>query len=404
MAKLDVVFEGDRIRDMNVIDANDRLIKQMHYEYAAQNGQTYLQKMSAFLPERQMTVGFSGKGATIRISNQKHTYKELPGIHHNGGRLCTVDYEPLIVNGQLKSIPNTISVKKLDTKKHLRSAHLSNVVHLRLTQDEIRNAARKFSFYSKDEEQFKELLAKYQQENPTNISQLDQTAIRNFRTSLENTSSKDKTVGEQLKRINLLIQTDWLEASPTLEDHFRQYLSTLNTNGLNQTVLAGGCEIFDRTARWGQFDMANQLFDQWCDAVFATQDPVSILEYVRSPVPKTRCWIVASLLDRSLKSQNWDENRLLGETIRCEALAKLSQHNKNDQASNPQIETQIQWAHASLKDKSIVAVLLESLSQAEQNYQELPTPTPLHQSLKKKLDSIKAKTRNNYPTIESSIL
>jgi hypothetical protein len=185
-----------------------------------------------------------------------------------------------------------------------------------------------------------------------------------------------------------------------LADCFKDYLASLRFSDLNAMLLVGGLSRIDITMRWCQFDAADRLLAQWLDAAASVHDPASIMAFADPQVRKGQCRATAKLLERSLKSQDWGEDRLAGQVLRCTALAKLREGFARPEESlkTEQAKTQAGWVATSFGIKNVTKALQEGVSEAQLTFTNLKEPTKQQQALKTQLDTIE----KNLVTSDSS--
>ena len=395
MGKLNVRAMDGRIDALGLIDVNGLPIKSIEYEYADPNHASLLRRQKVTLPERLMTVGWRGKGATITINGQQRTYRELPAFYHQGGRMCTIDYEPLKEDGSLLPVPVDIAVQGPDANNVLRTAHISNYVQVKISQKEAVEAAHRFALYDDKEMKVSQMMERCWLKPVSDLNDTDVQALRELRVHFEGATPRGKTVGEQLKRINLLLDLDQMQDHPDLQKHFRQYLAILTANNLNQMILGGGLSIIDTTARWHHLAPADRLLDQWLDAAIAVHSPASILAFADVQVRGNQHWIVAKLLEKSLKSQDWGQARLAGQVLRCAALKTLYDYSeKPESVKTEQAKAEREWVATSFGVENVTKALREGLSEANRTFAEIAEPTKQQKALKNQLDAIE-KTLTN---------
>ncbi len=389
VAKAHVRRDDGYITDMNLADVNDRPMKKIHYEYRAEGDKKLLDKETVLLPETFLTVGFLGKGATITLNGHKRTFKELPSFHHEGGRDCTVDFDPFKMESRLLAVPSSVVVRKADDKAVLRMAHMSDFVHLRLTAKEAEQAAQRFAGLDAQDQAVYELFERYWLKDTNQITDEDAATLKNLRAHFEDAAPRGKIAGEQLKRLGLLIQLDWIQGDSSLQRHFREYLAALTANGFVETLIPAGCEMIDVTARWRRFAVADQMMESWLDTVMITRSPASIRHYAESQGLRTRWWIVARLIEKSLQSQDWGSAKLAGQVLRCKAIRTLNEAlQMPDSAKTTPVKPQATWAASSYGRERLLQALQECLAEAKGTFSSLREPTKEQRMLKGQLDRL----------------
>ena len=147
----------------------------------------------------------------------------------------------------------------------------------------------------------------------------------------------------------------------------------------------------DMTARWYQFSAADQMMEQWLDAVVATHSPTSVLSYARSCShgPRSRPWIAVRLLERSLVCQDWGSAKLTAQVLRSKALQELNETLQNlDSVKTRMAKAQAAWVASSYGVDNVAKALQESLREASHTFSSLNEPTEEQEVLKSQLDAI----------------
>jgi len=395
VAKLDVRMSEGRMAALKITDANGQAIKSIEYEYSKHKGQWLLAKQNVLLPKRLLTVGYNNRGATVKIGNKEQTYKELPGSHHKGGRKCTVEYKPIKIANGVLPLPASITVHHGETNAVLRTARLSNFVQLKQTPKETEQAALEFSRFDDNELKMRELMNKYWQKDPDKIEDPDAMLLKQLRTHFENLDASTKTLGERLKRINMLMQLDWIQAHDALKEHFRQYLAVLTSNHLGEIVLAGGLHVINATIEWGQFSTADELLREWIRSATAICDAESILSFAQIQIRRRHYWPAAKLLEECSKPrQDWKQKRFDAQALRCISLWELSEMVKDpSKAKTDRSIAQAGFASWSLGAEGLWAAVRESMAEAKLFFAGLDEPTPRQKALRRQLEQMEAKVR-----------
>ncbi len=393
VARLDVRMSGGRIVALKMMDANGQIIKSIEYEYSKQEGRWLLAGQNVLLPERLLTVGYNRRGATVRIGDKEQTYKELPGWDHRGGRRCSVEYEPTKIDNGVLPLPACITVRHAETNAVLRTARMSNFVQLKQADEEVEQAALQFGRFDDKELKIRELLSKYWQKDPDKTEDADAMLLKQIRAHFENLHVKGKTLGEQLKHINMLMQLDWIEAHDALKEHFRQYLAILTSNHLSEIVLAGGLHAIDTTIEWGQFPTADELSKEWIETVMGACDAESILRFAQVQIRSRHYWPIARLLGECSKApQGWRQKRFEARALRCISLWELSEIIKDpSKAKTDCAIAQAGFASWSLGADGLSTAANESLAEAKQLFASLHEPTRMQMAIRRQLDQITQK-------------
>ena len=176
-----------------------------------------------------------------------------------------------------------VAVRTADEEKVLRSSRMSNFRQVELNSDQISKSAHTFSSFDSQDWKCREMLLKYWTEDPAEVEAEDLKVLRQLRTHFEEVSVVGKTSGEKLRRVNMLLQIDWmLGDSEQLNKHFQQYLAILISNDLDRMVLVGGQHAIETTIRWRQFSAADDLLQKWVDRAVAGNNEQTILDFGES--------------------------------------------------------------------------------------------------------------------------
>jgi hypothetical protein len=272
---------------------------------------------------------------------------------------------------------------------------MSNFRQVELNADQVRKSADAFSRFDSKDWKCREMLLKYWIKDPVEVEGEDLKTLRQLRTHFEKVSTVDKTAGEQLRRINMLLQIDWmLGDSEQLKKHFQQYLDILIANGLDRMVLVGGQYAIETTIRWRHFAAADDLLEKWVDKAIAANDEEAILDFGESVIMKNHFWTVTRLLEKSLSSsKRWGQKRFNAELLRCMALHRLYEMLQNpDKVKKGLAMAQANWVSSSTSIDKLHGTLNESIADAQKTFANLTEPTSRQKALKAQLDQISQKT------------
>jgi hypothetical protein len=355
-------------------------------------GATPFHRREILLPERSILVGFRGKGPIVTIAGESRQYSELEVPYPEGGRRFVVDYQVQKIGEHRVALPAQITVHSGDGKRLLRAARLSRFVAFPHTADQIQDEAQRFSFFDPDEVRCRELLIQYWMKNPKDIGPNDVEVLRGLRARLANRSCAGATLGEQLKRVNEVLELDWMLADgAALERDFRDYLSLLSANGLGRMILFGGQNIIDTAIRWGWLVPTEKPLALWVEAARAHNDIASILEFAGANIATGRVWTTVKVLDRTLVDSGIPpEERFVAEAYRCLALGRIYEMVKDpDHKVRTELDTaQVRWVLAHHKSESLLADLTTKLDDARRIYAGLTEPTGPQRALRRKLDTL----------------
>lgn len=395
IAKLNLRVADGRIDALKLLDAKDKLIKSVEYEYSGQEGGPMLLRQNVVLAERPLTIGSKGKGIKLSIDGEERTYRDMGTMHHKGTRKCSVDYESTKLGDKLLALPTRVAVRTADEQKVLRSSRLFNFKRVELNSEQVRKSAEAFSSFDSQDWKCREMLLKYWTKDPSEVEDEDLKTLKQLRSHFEKISTVDKTTGEQLRRINMLLQIDWiLGDSEQLKKHFKQYIDILSENDLDRMVLVGGQYAIETTIRWRQFCAADYLLENWINAAVAANDEEVILDFGESMIMKNRFWTVARLLEKSLSSsKKWGQKQFNAEALRCMALHKLYELLKNiDKIRKGLSMAQANWVSSSTSIDKLYGTLNESIVDARKTFANLTEPTQKQKKLWTQLEQIKQKS------------
>jgi len=390
-ARLSVRATKGRLDELRLLDNEGKLLKSIEYEYKEQNGETQLHKQIVLLPERPIKVGFRGKGPTITIGGEKQQISQLETIHHQGGRKCVVDYQPIEIDGHTKTLPCRITVYSGDGNRILRSAKLYNLTHCQINPDQLEEAAKRFSLLDGDEAICREMLLKYWLKDPAEVAQTDVKDLKRLRAHFEEKSTVGMTIGEQLRRVNILLQLDWmLGYMPQLKSDFREYLSLLVSNELGRMVLIGGQNAVEMTSRWGQFDTADKLLEIWLDVAVSHNDVDTVLNFAADSIRKKDLWTTAGLMDKFMETPRLSEaQRFVAQAIRCLCLTRLCEMLDNpDRIKNELDAVQAGWVSRHTDVESLQTSAGQSIIEAKQLFTAVDEPTREQKVLRAQLEKI----------------
>jgi hypothetical protein len=396
-ARLSVRAANGRLDELRLLDVEEGLLKSIRYEYKEQKDGGQLHKQIVLLPERPITVGFRGKGPTITIGGEKRQYSQLETTHHQGGRKCIVDYQPIEISGRQVSLPVHINVYSGDENRILRSAKLYNFTHCQISTDQLKEAAERFSFLDGDETKCREMLLKYWLKDPAEIAQADVKTLERLRAHFAERSAAGMTAGEQLRRVSILLQLDWmLGYMPQLERDFREYLSLLVSNDLGRMVLVGGQNAIEMTSRWGQLDTADSLLDTWLDVAVSQNDVESALNFAADSVRKKRFWTTAKLMDKVLQEPQLSRSqRFVAQGLRCIGLARVCEMIKDPDHIKTELGiAQAGWVSYQTSAESLRTDIRQSMSEAKQLFAGLDQPTRDHKVLRAQLEKVHVEPQN----------
>jgi hypothetical protein len=391
LARLSVRATRGRLDELRLLDKEGNLLKSVEYEYTDQNHGSHLHRQNMLLPERPITVGFKGKGPTITIAGRKRQYSQLQTMHHQGGRRCIVDYQPVEIGGRVAPLPARITVYPGDGKRALRSARLYNFTHGQVSTDQTEESAKQFSLFDANETKCHEMLLKYWLKQPVEVNEPDVDTLHELQTDFAGKSVADMTAGEQLKRVNMLLQLDWMLGDRSrLEKDFQHYLSLLAANGLGRMVLFGGQNVIEMTIRWQYFAAADRLLETWRDAAVSGNDVEAALDFAAASLRRGRLWTIAKLMDKILEMPRISPaQRFVAQALRCIALAQVYQMVREPDYIKTELGiAQARWALSRMDAETLRRELTQGMAEARQLFTGLDQPTRQHKALRAQLEKL----------------
>jgi len=394
IAAIDLGVAENRVDSVDIVDANNLLVKRIAYEYSQDLGCSMLRRQEVLLPERPLLLGYGERGVTIRVNDTERTFKELYGLDHEGGRKCGVQYEPFAEGTAVLPMPSHIVVQRADNGVTLRTAQMSNFVLLMQSAEDVDRAARQVGHFRREELRTRSFFAKYWHAEPNGILGEDAAVFQHLREHFEN-RPPDETVGERLRRINMLMQLAWLRGDGIV-GHFREYLVLLADNGLHQAAFLGGLNAIDTSIRRKQFSLASELLREWTHHAVDRIEVETLLTYARAQIKKGHTWTVAQLLAEGAKSgKGWTEKLFDVQALRCIALHELRKTICDPTRKKTQTAAaQAVWASASLDPRDLQLLVGEAMTDAQRLFKDLAKPESAQKTLKQMLDTIDEDMRN----------
>lgn len=388
--KLEIKKSNGNIDNLRVFDVKGALLKDIKYEYSEQDGKTMLKHESVLMPEMRMPVGFNGKGVTITLAGQKKTFTELQGFHHTGTRKCDIEYEAIKTDKGFLSVPSSIVVKRADVDYILRTVKMSNFVQIKMSSQEARQEAQEFSRLNENELKVRDLLEKCWLKEPEDINETDTKQLVRLHREFKNTSVDSTYVPDKLKNTNMLLNLDWIQDDPNLENHFEKYMKILKENKLPEMVLTGGLNVIDMTAGWKRYSDADKLMQKWIENAVPLFNPVEILRFAEIQMSTKKYWIIINLLGSFLDSSNdLGTARFDIQAMKCTAFDELNKLIEDtSKIKQDSIHSQFDWVLNSTTKENLIKTMSESLNDANKSYSELKEPNRIQISIKKKLDQL----------------
>jgi hypothetical protein len=235
------------------------------------------------------------------------------------------------------------------------------------------------------------MLLKYWLKDPAEVAQADVKTLKRLRAHFADKSTAGMTAGVQLRRVNILLQLDWmLGYMPQLESDFREYLSLLVSNDLRRMILVGGQHAVEMTSRWGQLDRADSLLEIWLDVAVSQNDVESVLNFASDSVRKKRFWTIARLMDKVLETRRLSPaQRFVAQALRCTGLARVCEMLEHPDSIRKELDiAQAGWVSYHVGAESLRRDLRQSMDEAEQLFAGLDQPTRQHKALRAQLEKV----------------
>ncbi len=392
ISRLNVHACDGRIESITLFDFESRMLKDIDYAYAERNGHVQLLRQQVYLPERPLAVALQGDGFRVKVREKEYKCTRFDAVHHEGGRKCTIEYEPVTLNGKDVLLPTQEIVWDGRKEKILRSVRMMNFKRVDLDANGVKEAARRFCGFTDKDREYRDLLIKYWKKPSAEIAQGDRDTIERLRSHYADDLPRQDTLGAQLKHLNILMELDRMAADATsLSHHYKQYLSMLSVHGLRQMIQAGGHNAVQTLMLWGRYAEADVLLDQWVDAVLQEFDDCgALLRFCQGELIKRHLWTTFRLLGRaSAKFKQSTDDAFQIQTLRCEILDQLDFFLCNPNSDAPEdVLAQSQWVITSVGQEGLRRLLRQSLSEASHTSRSIINPTSGQQELKESLKRI----------------
>jgi hypothetical protein len=396
VAKLNIQSDGKFIKALKLLDSKERLIKSIMYEYSTENGTSFLKRQNIELAERPFLMGFNTGGIKVSMNGQERMIKEVLSTHHAGSRKCTVDYQKMKIGDKLISLPVNMAVYSSDGKNILCTSRLMNFKQVELNKDNTDKSKKDSASFDENEKQVREMLLKYWMKNPEKIEKEDLIKMRQIQKHFEDLTVKD-FAGDQLRRINMLLQIDWILGDrENLPKHYQQYLNILKTNKMEQMLLYAGQQVIETTYRWNYYPSAYELLKQWLDVTLSLNNPDLILNFAKNAIEKDRFWETSKLLDKSLDSHKVPvQKQIYAEYLRCAALYGLYQMLQSpDKIPDGRKKEQANWVLSKTSKEELLKTLNKDIGIAQKAFSSIENPDDEVKALKKQIDEMSKKLNN----------
>jgi hypothetical protein len=391
VARVKVLATGGNVRRLDLLDKGGGLIKTVEYEYGGGADEGLLRRQTMRLPERPLTVGFSGKGIRVKIGDETQTYNELDILYHQGSRECVVTYEPTRIGSSQIALPTNIGVQDVAHKNTIHSAHLANLKAGPSEPNEIHRLAREFGQFAPEMLRCRQMAAKYWLKGSSDIGEADRDALKELEARFDHPKGEQEVAGKELRRTNMLLQTDWMLGDMTrLSKDFDAYLDLLSSSGLQEMVLTGGESVIETTALWGYSQAADKLQAKWVERCMSVCSDESVLRFAYEQSLRGRFWTCGELA-KGL-TEHGPRRAQVGfeaQALRCTSLYNL--HKLLQGAENLRGDfdiAQAGWVSYSMDSERLLASARESLAKARGAYQALRAPTEAQEAIRSQLDAL----------------
>jgi hypothetical protein len=391
VASLDVKAKDGAVSSFQLFSEDRRLVKAIEYEYEHNSGAPLLRRQRVALPERQLLAKLRSGNVTVTIRNQKYEFNAFPITHEVGGRSCLIEYQPTCVAGCVWQLPARIEVLDGQSQKPVRSVSLTNFSAVTTAPSAIRDAAMGFASFKPAEYLCHRLLAKYRESPVDQVTSVDLEAAQGLRLNLNQGADEGLTVGEQLKRLNMLMNINLLLRDRSeIECNYRDYLATLQQNGFSEMVLWGGWNVIDQLASKGDHAEATKLLRLWLRAADESVGLPSALRFAVCEVSRGNYWTCFQLLDRlDVRFSASREFEFQRDAMKCIALhALLSKEAEGMDSKSRSVKGQLAWALSMTTKERLLEMLIGCSGPARSYLDQRKELTNSLKALREKLGPI----------------
>jgi hypothetical protein len=382
VGRIEARVRNERTEQLSIFSPAGTLLKKVDYEYQDVPTSSLL-KEQIEISAHPVVASLGTEGVTVKIDGASHQLRECPITHRLGGRRVIVEYKKLDFEDTTVSLPVHITVARATDNTELRAVRMFNYVRSKADARECKEAARRFAKLDDTEERCRLMLLKYWLKDPAEVSAQDAAILRDLHVNIERRSTQDMTAGEQLKRVNKLLEVDWILGDVLgVKEHYAQYLRVLAANDLNRTMLFGGHEIIETAVRWGYHPLAGEMRKMWIDTVTPLQSGASILEFADREIERGRFWCVAGLLERSLKNTMGTGEQFETSALLCKALSRLIYFTEDaERIGDDSSIMQAGWVASTFGIDKLKSMHSDSLLEAKRLYAKLGEPAQRHKML-----------------------
>jgi hypothetical protein len=385
---------GSLIDSLDLFGKEHRLLKRLEYEYDHKTNPPQLISESVFLPERPMEVGFRSNVLTVRLDGNKYEFTQFNTIHEKGGRKCVVEFGQVLLSNGLVTLPVLVEVRDGASGRMLRSVRMTNFHQTKLTSTESLEAASRFAGLTPARRKQRELVNKYWGKAAEHLSDSDREVIKQLCSFLtDNPSHEENTVGEQLSRLNSLMELNLIIGNESeVERNFQRYMQLLLENSLSNMLLEGGYGVVEWAAGQGRYKQASRLLDMWVSVCGREIDEETALDFAETEIQKGDFWtcfrFLKAIPDQVRSSAEFRFERAAAVSIclcRLQALFK-----KRDTLESGFAKYQVELAALSLNAKQLAVLSTAALTDASRKLEATTDLSAIQKSLKTQLKDLEA--------------
>jgi hypothetical protein len=382
-----VILNNGRADLIELLNEKTQVIKSVKYKFPTKDAPRL---HSIALGEEPMVVGFVGEGLRVSLSNETYRFPEITLTHRLGGREGTVMYPVNQIGRQSAELPSFVEIHGISNNVPLRSATLTGYLKTSFSGEQAKSAASAFAAFSPPLLEYRRLLLKYWRSSPDGVSASDIKIIKTLRDGFEKDRAENKTLGEQLRGENVLMELNRLLGDTSeLARHYELYLSILSRNGLFEMVLFGGSCAIETSMLWSRINECNVLLAQWLR--FASSiDTANVKRFALDQLSKGKYWTSLELLAKCSSSAVLSVGEKFELTaLECQSAERLFAFmaSKSD-PNNFFIKSQADWVRSSTTPAEIKVLILSSGEGATQWFKQLTKPTPEQTVLMDQVGSI----------------
>jgi hypothetical protein len=237
------------------------------------------------------------------------------------------------------------------------------------------------------------------------VAPADVNALRELRAFFHDKQAHAGSLGEELRRANMLLQVHWMAGDCAgLTETFQNYLDLLKTRDLKPMVLEGGYSVVQTTMLWGHFPAADALAAKWVKEVAATHDANSVLDFASTMHQKGQSWVLVKLMDELMKRYAHAPSLCFeAQAARCLSFQKLSEQMRDPEKLKRERDVmQIGWVSRSMSNESLLSAFQSSLANAKRLFERLPSPTETQKILLTRLEEM-GQAQSSEKNVESPV-